>query len=83
MGVWFQDKLDDFLEYLADKYNIEIAKREDKWLSQYPRLAERILDLEKDSHPPIGLCEFDGFKELQNDIQLLKKRIEEIEKNGR
>tara|TARA_B100001939_G_scaffold123781_1_gene107322 strand:+ start:950 stop:1141 length:192 start_codon:yes stop_codon:yes gene_type:complete len=28
--------------------------------------------LEKDSHPPIGLCEFDGFKELV-------KRIEELE----
>lgn len=46
VGVWFQDKIDDFMEYLADKYDIEIAKREEKWLSQYPKLAERIIALE-------------------------------------
>lgn len=27
-------------------------------------ILHRIEELEKDSHPPIGLCEFDGFKEL-------------------
>ena len=36
------------------------------------KLERRIEQLEKDSHPPIGLCEFDGFKELV-------KRIEELE----
>ena len=42
VGVWFQDKVDDFMEYIAEKYDIEIAKREEKWLSQYPNLAKRI-----------------------------------------
>lgn len=36
-------------------------------------LVRRVEKLEKDSHPPIGLCEFDGFEELV-------KRIDEIEK---
>ena len=37
------------------------------------KLIERIEKLEKDSHTPIGLCEFEGFKEL-------KERIDKIEK---
>lgn len=36
-------------------------------------LIERIEKLEKDSHPPIGLCEFDGFKELVERIEKLEK----------
>lgn len=33
-------------------------------------ILHRIEELEKDSHPPIGLCEFDGFKDL---VQRLEK----------
>jgi len=35
------------MSYLAAKYDIKIAEREDKWLQQYPRLAERIQKLEE------------------------------------
>jgi|TARA_B100002019_G_C21219306_1_gene573794 hypothetical protein len=48
MGVWFQIKLDSLMEWVAKRYDIEIASREDKWLSQYPRLADRIVSLEKE-----------------------------------
>lgn len=41
------------------------------------KLLEEILDriekLEKDSHPPLGLCEFDGFKELVERITVLEQ----------
>lgn len=47
MGVWFQVKMDNAMEWIAIKYDIEIATREDKWLKQYPRLAKRIVDLEE------------------------------------
>lgn len=47
MGVWFQVKMDNAMEWIAIKYDIEIATREDKWLKQYPRLAKRIIDLEE------------------------------------
>ena len=46
VGVWFQNHIDDFMDYLADKYDIEIAKREDKWLDQYPNLKTRIETME-------------------------------------
>ena len=48
VGVWFQDKIDDFMEYLATKYDIEIAKREVKWLDQYPNLKIRIETIESE-----------------------------------
>jgi hypothetical protein len=47
-GVWFQVKLDSTMEWVAERYDIEIATKEDKWLSQYPNLAKRIEDLEKE-----------------------------------
>ena len=38
-------------------------------------LEERVDKLEKDSHPPIGLCEFEGFKELVERLEKLEKLI--------
>ena len=46
MGRWFQTKLDTFMEYLAVKYDINIAKKEIAWAQQYPNLANRIETLE-------------------------------------
>jgi len=37
-------------------------------------ILERITKLEKNSHPPIGLCEFDGFKELVERIGQLENK---------
>ena len=47
MGVWFQKKLDSFMEYLSYKYDIEIAKKEATWMKHYPKLAEKIKTLEE------------------------------------
>ena len=52
-GKWFQTKIDDFMFYLAVKYEIEIAKKEVKWKRDYPALAKRIDKLEEQAHPPI------------------------------
>lgn len=46
MGVWVQVRVDNAMSYLAEKYDIKIAEREEKWLQQYPRLAQRIVNLE-------------------------------------
>jgi len=48
MGVWFQVKMDNAMEWVAKRYDLEIASREEKWLAQYPLLAKRIVDLEKE-----------------------------------
>ena len=48
MGVWFQVKMDNTMEWVANRYDLEIASREEKWLAQYPLLGKRIVDLEKE-----------------------------------
>ena len=48
MGVWFQVKMDNAMEWVANRYDIEIATREEKWLKQYPLLGNRIVQLEKE-----------------------------------
>ena len=48
MGVWFQVKMDNTMEWVAKRYDIEIASREEKWLKQYPLLGQRIVDLENE-----------------------------------
>tara|TARA_B100000519_G_C14065229_1_gene354054 strand:+ start:403 stop:672 length:270 start_codon:yes stop_codon:yes gene_type:complete len=45
-GAWFQVKIDNFMVYLSEKYDIEIAKKEAKWRADYPLLAKRIDKLE-------------------------------------
>ena len=48
VGVWVQRHLDNLMAWVAKRYDIEILSREDKWLQQYPRLADRINQLEKE-----------------------------------
>gem|GEM_PF-1014260 len=73
MGMWFQKKLNAFMEYLAVKYDIQIAKKEAKWRSDYPLLAERIDKLEAWTHPPVAPG---GATELVKEIETLKKEID-------
>ena len=75
MGRWFQTKLDRFMEYLAVKYDINIAKKEAKWASQYPGLANRIEKLEEWSHPPVAPG---GTTEIMEEITKLKKEIDQM-----
>jgi hypothetical protein len=75
MGRWFQTKLDRFMEYLAVKYNINIAKKEAKWASQYPGLANRIEKLEEWSHPPVAPG---GTTEIMEEIAKLKKQLDQM-----
>ena len=75
MGRWFQTKLDNFMEYLAKKYDINIAKKEAKWASQYPGLANRIEKLEAWSHPPIAP---EGATELMEEIAKLQKELDAL-----
>jgi len=47
MGIWFQQKVDNFMQYLAVKYDIEVAKKDAKFRKQYPLILARIEELEK------------------------------------
>ena len=67
MGVWVQVRVDNAMSYLAEKYEIKIAEREEKWLQQYPRLAERIVNLENEvSNTPKAMGSHFA-KQIQNE----------------
>ena len=45
-GKWVQFQVDRFMYYLSDKYDIEIAKKEAKWVRDYPDLSRRLEKME-------------------------------------
>ena len=47
VGVWVQKRVDRLMAWVAHRYHIEILAKEDKWLQQYPLLANRIIELER------------------------------------
>ncbi len=47
-GIWFQKQVDKFMQHFAEKYDIELAKKDAKFRKQYPLMAERIDSLEKE-----------------------------------
>ena len=48
MGIWFQQKIDNFMQYLAVKYDIEVAKKDAKFSKQYPLIAENLDNFAKE-----------------------------------
>ena len=51
MGIWFQKHVDAFMQYLAVKFDIAIAKKDAKFRKQYPLIADRLDNLEAIAHP--------------------------------
>lgn len=51
MGIWFQKHVDTFMQYLAVKFDIEVAKKDAKFRKQYPLIADRLVALEALVHP--------------------------------
>lgn len=73
LGVWFQNTLDDLMDYVTEKYDISLAKQEEKWFIQYPGLKERIEKLEDMAHYKCGLEEFDGYADIDKRISKLEE----------
>lgn len=48
MGVWFQKKVDQYMEYFAEKYDLELAKKDAKFRKKFPMQADRLDALEED-----------------------------------
>ena len=44
MGIWFQTKVDNFMQYLAVKY----AKKDAKFRKQFPLIADKLDAMEKE-----------------------------------
>lgn len=74
MGIWFQKHVNNFMQYLAEKYDIEVAKRDAKFRKQYPLIAERLDALEENTHPCKELHEFDAYPDLIARIEKLENK---------
>ena len=49
LGIWFQKQVDRFMQYFAEKYELELIKKDAKFAKQYPNILERIEKLEKNN----------------------------------
>ena len=47
VGIYFQNRIDQFMEYISKKYNITLIKKQSKFERDYPLMMERIRALEK------------------------------------
>ena len=70
IGIWFQSRLDQFMEYVSNKYDIELMKKQSKFEADYPLMMKRIEKLEKWSHP-------DRQEAFEKVIDELEKKIDE------
>ena len=46
IGIYFQNRIDQFMEYISQKYDIEIMKKQSKFEKDYPLMMKRIEELE-------------------------------------
>jgi len=61
-------------KWCEEKLGIDLIKQEKKFHEKYPGIMKRIDRLEKHSHPPIAIQDFDGYKELIKRIKKLEKK---------
>lgn len=73
-GVWFQNTLDDAMDYVTEKYDIDLAKKEEKWFNQYPGLKARIEKLEDQAHYKCGIEDFDGYSDIDDRLKTLEEK---------
>ena len=53
LGVWTQKHINRFMEYISNKYNINLMKKELKFRRDYPLIMERLEKLENRQNPDL------------------------------
>ena len=46
IGIYFQNRIDQFMEYISKKYNISLMKKQSNFERDYPLVMKRIETLE-------------------------------------
>ena len=62
IGIYFQNRIDQFLDYIAEKYDIEFMKKQSKFEKDYPLMMKRIEALELDVYK-------DGVESIEYDVK--------------
>ena len=73
VGSWFQLKVNNLIQFLAERYNIEIAKKEAKWRADYPMLAKRIDSIEEQLEEQDQFWSDEKIKALDKSISKFTK----------
>lgn len=60
--------------WCEEKLGIDLIVQEKKFFEKYPLIEDRIKALEKDSHPPCPLEEFDAYPAIIERIEKLEKK---------
>ena len=47
LGIWFQKQVDKFMAFFAERYELELLKKDAKFAKQYPNILARLEELEK------------------------------------
>ena len=50
IGIYFQNRIDQFMEYISEKYDITLIKKQSKFERDYPLMMERIEALEQKAY---------------------------------
>ena len=48
IGIYFQNRINQFMEYISEKYDITLIKKQSKLERDYPLIMKRIEELELD-----------------------------------
>ena len=62
VGIYFQNRIDQFMEYISKKYNITLIKKQSKFERDYPLIMKRIEELELDVFK-------DGVETIEYDLK--------------
>ena len=62
IGIYFQNRIDQVLDYIAEKYDIEIMKKQSKFEKDYPLMMKRIEALELDVYK-------DGVESIEYNVK--------------
>ena len=75
LGIWFQKQVDKFMQHFAEKYDLELAKKDAKFRKQFPLVAQRLDVLEALAHPKCGLDGFDDYPPLIDRIEGIEEDL--------
>ena len=70
IGIYFQNRIDQFMEYISQKYDIELIKKQSKFEQDYPLMMKRIEKLEEWAHP-------DREEDFNKVIKKIEKRLDD------
>lgn len=66
------------MQHFAEKYDLELAKKDAKFVKQFPLVAKRLEELERIAHPKCGLDGFDDYPKLIDRIEKLEKKVKQL-----